>query len=157
MKNESFQVDICQENGCVTAIINPFDKDSMNWCASTRNWGGIFRRKTTGIGFETGNPVRYCMEEIKLESLDVTHQSMKVTYVDHKTKVTVDRFFTELGNLRERYCIKNISPRVCTINRDTFGVELPFRDSYPSADECMTGMLPHACLVWREYHMGLCP
>lgn len=42
MKSEMFRVDVCQENGYITAITNPFDRDPMNWCASEGKWGRIF-------------------------------------------------------------------------------------------------------------------
>lgn len=151
MKNERFQIDIGQESGCMTAIINPPDKDSMNWCAPWESWGRIFRRKTRARDFTTGNPALYDTEEMALEHLDITEHSMRAVYADSKAEsetesvaepaiqVSAERFFTESGNLKERYRIRNVSPRVCTINRDNFAIQVPFHDSYPNADECMTG------------------
>ncbi|MDD6736076.1 MAG: hypothetical protein PUE13_07185 [Clostridiales bacterium] len=63
---------------------------------------------------------------------------MSAIYINNKLSVSVNRFFNTNGSFKEQVIIKNISPSVVCINRDNFGIELPFNDKYTYADDCMT-------------------
>lgn len=137
MKNEVFQIGVCEENGCINSIVHVQDSTAMNWCSELGNWGRIFVRKTADAGGI--NPERYSESELKLKTWNMNASGMTAVYSNDRLQVTVDRVFTEKGCLKERYCIKNINSNVITINRDNFKIEVPLNDRYTCAEECMNG------------------
>lgn len=164
MKNNNFNVEINQKNGYITSIVNNDDKYEMNWCTKESvldvncndfvlpmvknieaykekmhipegEWGKIYKKNwdpDTGIFDE--------QEERKMKFVSFSEEENKCIsiYESDEFSVTVTRYFNALENLVENYKIKNTTPTVITINRDNFGIEVPFADSYPSGNECMT-------------------
>ena len=140
MKNNNFIVEVDPQTGFVTSITNPQDEHNMNWCSDLGNWGAI---QTTwqNIASEqnkTEDAWRHHEEPLSFKEAKVYDTHMTAVYTNNKLNVTVNRFFNENGNFSERIVIKNIADCVICVNRDNFGIELPFNDKYTYADECMT-------------------
>ncbi len=142
MKSNRFIVEFDRRTGYINSIINAADEHCMNWCsAESGQWG---RLKTSFDKYDSADispndffRKAYAPEQFELKSAEYDDASMSAVYVNSKLSVTVHRCFTESGNLKERMCIRNISPSVVCVNRDTFGIEFAFNDRYTYADECM--------------------
>ena len=134
MKNEKFCVDIDESTGFIKSIVNPADKYAMNWCAEDGQWGRMQMRGWRPWEYEFGG-----IEDtkMKLVSLVCGNDSSEAVYRNEKVQATVKRYFKDNGNFVENYTLKNITDTVITINRDNFGIEVPFNDRYPDAEECM--------------------
>lgn len=153
MRNEKFNVEIDKKSGFVTKLSNISDKDNMNWTASDGHWGKIHKRNWDAVAND-------CMGEFgELEGrkaefvrADITDEKSVVYYTSDELSVTVTRYFAKNGNLVENYKIKNISNTVVCVNRDNFGIELPFNDRYPGAKECMV----HYCIthIWCGHNIS---
>lgn len=138
MKNSTFDIKINKKTGAISSIKNPNDLHKMNWCTDEEKWGRIFAGdfgygklpggKYTTIVLKQGIELKSCVsDDTRCES----------EYLGEKVSVKVTREFSSKGNLIETYIIKNITDTVITLNRDTFGIAVPFNDRYTSADECM--------------------
>lgn len=127
MKNKSFAIQLDTATGYVSSIMNPADRHAMNWCAADGHWGKIH-------GYET-----------ELESCTVGEASAETVYAGHiktpfgfcRIRVTIRRSFTEDGKYREEVTVTNMTDTVICLNRDTFGIELPFNDRYTTGAQCM--------------------
>ncbi len=151
MKNKYFSITADKSTGVLKQIKFVGDKDNMNWCAEDGNWGRLYHRKY--IGWREEIVINDTMEEkdLRLVSFSESDTDIKCEYGDDELLVTVTRFFKENGNFVENYKIKNITETVVCINRDNFGIETPFNDRYPNADECMV----HHCLahIWCGHNI----
>lgn len=164
MKNKNFNVEIDPKTGFITSLININDEHKMNWCTEESSldtdcndfvlpmvknieaykekmhvpkgeWGKIYKRNwdpDTGIYGEQKD------RGVSLVSFEENDAKAVSKYESDEFSVTVTRYFNSFGNLVENYKIKNTTHTVITINRDNFGIEVPFSDSYPSGKECMT-------------------
>lgn len=134
MKNKYFSVEIDEDTGFIKSIKNPIDKYGMNWCAEDGKWG-----KLHVTGWRPSLRRREEFDDIRMELVDFMqdNDSSAAVYKNNLMQVTVRRFFKENGNFTENYTLKNITDTVITVNRDNFGIETPFNDRYPYADECM--------------------
>lgn len=140
MKNSFFNVQINPKTGCITSLVHPFDKDRMNWCSDLDEWGKLY----TTLEKQPSNYRHECWKndtEFTLTKLEQRENEMTAVYNNNRYAVTVKRFFSQSDRLTERYTIKNITDVIVCINRDNFGICLPFHDIYTYADDCMR----HCC------------
>lgn len=133
MKNSLFIILFNEATGCVSSLKNISDPHSMNWCAESESWGEIFMKEY----YHTPDGMKY-LEGMKLLSFQSDESSCCSEYSNGRISVNVLRKFTPEGNFSESYIIKNITETVFCINRDNFGIKLPFNDRYTTAKECMT-------------------
>lgn len=150
--NESFNIEINETNGCITGIKNNRD-DVMNWCAEDGKWGRPHKR-SWDAGY---NNYRGRFGEIdgkKAELCELKKEGDKViaVYDSDELIVTVTRYFAENGRLVENYKIKNKTNTVIVINRDNFGIEVPFNDRYPVS----TTAMKHNCTahIWCGHNVA---
>ena len=152
MKNRYFNITIDENTGNLKKINAIDDNNNMNWCSADGNWGKIHYRKYKGLCKEI--VINDIMEDnpLKLNSFFESDGNMKCEYINDEISVVVTRYFKENGNFAENYKIKNITGTVVCINRDNFGIETPFNEQYPYADECMI----HHCLthVWCGHNVA---
>lgn len=149
MRNSYFEIEIDEKTGCVKSIINPVDKDGMNWCAGDGCWGKIHKRSWDAGTGELGEIEG---RRAELEKTELSDARAVSEYVSDEFSVTVTRYFKENGNFAENYRIKNITDTVICINRDNFGIETPFNDRYVGAGECMV----HHCNthIWCGHNIA---
>lgn len=139
MKNHLFILDIDPKTGFVTSLKSTKDEHQMNWCGEEGQWGKLH---TLWHSLLDGFHRDVQKEDVfSLTDFSQTDDSATANYKSQKLAVEVRRSFTAEGNLRERLTIRNISRSVFCLNRDTFGIELPFNDIYTYADDCMV----HRC------------
>ena len=127
MKNSFFDISFNTVTGNISSIKNCNDIYDMNWCSKDQEWGRIIWKD---------NSLAY-NENIVLKSFTEDNNRFITEYSNEKISVKIVREFTREGNLTESYIIKNITNTVFCINRDNFGIALPFNDRYTTADECM--------------------
>lgn len=152
IKNDNFNIEIDETNGCVTSIKNNANT-VMNWCADNGNWGRPHKRS-----WEAGwNECRGRFGEIegkKAELRELRTENDKVisVYDSDTMEITVTRKFASNGNFVENYKLKNKSDTVITVNRDNFGIEAPFNDQYPVSTEA----IKHNCTahVWCGHNIA---
>lgn len=134
MKNKQFSVQIDEQTGFVTALSHPMDEYMMNWCAADGSWGRLH-----------GEPTEFV-------SCRADETSSEAVFSGKKFAVRVTRTFAEDGKYCESYKVTNITDTVITINRDTFGIEVPFNDRYTTGEECMV----HHCHahIWCGHHIA---
>ena len=148
MENERFCVNIDKNTGFITSIVNRSDSDEMNWCADDGQWGKIYQRNWNALSGEFGE-----IEEKKMKLISCAQDKdcSETVYSNGELRVTVYRSFNENGNFVENYTIKNLTDTVVCVNRDNFGIETPFNDRYPNAEECMI----HHCNahIWCGHHI----
>lgn len=138
MQNERFNVEIDEKSGFITKLSNILDNDDMNWSAADGNWGRIHKKNwDSDVNNLTGCFGELEGRKIEFVSADIHKEKSVVSYTSDELSVTVTRYFANNGNLIENYKIKNISKTVVCVNRDNFGIEVPFNDRYFGADECM--------------------
>ena len=133
MKNRLFDVTVDRDTGYLSSIRRVDDPFEMNWCASDGCWGKLHGRK------------------FELVSCSVDEKCAVCEYSDGKLSACVKRTFLDNDNFAEQWEIRNLTDTVIFINRDNFGVELPFNDRYTNADECMI----HHCHahIWCGHHI----
>lgn len=138
MKNELFSIEIDNRNGCIKSIVNNNDKDNMNWVAKGGDWGRIHKVNWDAAANDYTGAFGE-LEGKKTEFVSFKEEDNRAVsvYKSDELSVEVTRCFTESGNLVENFRIKNITGTVVCINRDSFGIEIPFNDEYTGADECM--------------------
>lgn len=138
MKNKFFNIEIDKNTGNVTHISNNEDPYNMNWCAADKQWGRVRKINWDACANDCAGEFGE-LEGKKAEfvSAEIFEDKAVSKFVSKELEVTVTRYFAENGNFVENFCCKNISGTVITLNRDTFGIELPFNDMQESADECM--------------------
>ena len=149
MKNEKFCIDIDESTGFIKSIVNPADAYCMNWCAEDGQWGRIHVRDWNPGIYEFGESDDVKM---KLVSLFCESDRSEAVYRNNSLEVTVKRYFKQKGNFAESYTLKNITDTVITVNRDNFGIETPFNDRYPDAEDCMI----HRCNthIWCGHNIS---
>lgn len=130
MKNKYFDIAIDCDTGCIKSISHPEDEYHMNWCSSDGYWGKIYSMNRLRFEDEFKN--------VELTSFSADDDKSNSVYSNDVLSVTVHRFFKENGNFSEKYIIKNLTNTVVCVNREKFGIELPFNDRYTNADECIT-------------------
>lgn len=141
MKDHSFFVELDEKTGFITSIVAPHDPHHMNWCADTGTWGRL-KSPADGAAIDAGHIRFGRYESYRMSSFTADDDSSACVYENNRFRVTVQRGFRRDGTtLFERFTVKNISPTVVCLNRDTFGIELPFNDRYTYADDCMV----HRC------------
>ena len=104
MRNSYFEIEIDEKTGCVKSIINPVDKDGMNWCAGDGCWGKIHKRSWDAGTGELGEIEG---RRAELEKTELSDARAVSEYVSDEFSVTVTRYFKENGNFAENYRIKN--------------------------------------------------
>ncbi len=129
MENSLFNITIDKQTGCITSIAHPKDKHFMNWCSEAASWGKIHSFNRLNFDDE---------KNLNLDLCIVDNDKSESRYFNDFISVTVNRYFKSNGNFVEKYTVRNLTDTVITINRDNFGIELPFNDRYTYADECMT-------------------
>ena len=149
LRNENFYIEFDENTGYITSIKNPSDEHEMNWCAEDGQWGRIHVR--------AWNPWFYEFKEnddvkMKLVSFVCESDRSEAVYRNNSMEVTVKRYFKQNGNFVENYTLKNITDTVITVNRDNFGIETPFNDRYPDAEDCMI----HRCNahIWCGHNIS---
>ena len=149
MKNEKFYIDFDENTGFIRSIVHPSDQYAMNWCAEDGQWGRIHIRSWHPWEYEFGEN-----DDVKmnLASFACDDDHSVAVYTNDRLEVTVDRCFRENGNFVECYTLKNLTDTVITLNRDNFGIEIPFNDRYPDAEDCMI----HRCNahIWCGHNIS---
>lgn len=131
MKNNFFSIEFNSMDGTVKSIVNPNDKDNMNWCTEKGGWGKIL-----GTNIESEEHSREVHPLPLISFIENEEESCSV-YENNNIKVTVKRFFCENGNYCERYILKNLRSTDLFLEHGELGIKLPFNDVYTYADECM--------------------
>lgn len=149
MKQGKFCIELDSSTGCIASIVHQDDPAQMNWCSEIGHWGEIHKRNwSTAEGIMGELPER----KMYLKSMEKQEKQAVSVYKSDELEVTVTRKFDETGNLVENFRIRNIFHTVVSVNRDTFGIEVPFADSYPGADICMTN---RCCAhIWCGHHVA---
>ena len=145
MKNNSFEIVMDENTGCITEIVHRNDPHKMNWCSNLTQWGKI----NTGSRVKTEYHDRL-FEELKVKKIVMEDDHASVVYENNRYRITVDRSFNRNGNFTERYTVKNITDTVLCMNRDNFSIAFPFSDSYTYADDCMVSKCNTH--IWCGYH-----
>lgn len=149
MKNTKFLINLDENTGFITSIVNPTDEYRMNWCAEDGSWSKLHQRNWNAFTGELGVLPG---KEMNLCSFIQDEVSSKAVYSNGELMVTVTRWFKENGNFVENYTLKNVTPTVLCVNRDNFGIETPFNDRYTNADECM---IRHCHThIWCGHHVA---
>lgn len=140
MKNHLFSVEIEHDTGFISSIQNVNDTFHMNWCSDSGHWGRMKTPCDVKLPFYYPDYYEAGRKDVPfvLKEFNENENVVSCLYENSKLSVTVNRFFTEAGNLKEQMIIKNISPSVYCLCRDNFAIELPFNEQYPGADKCMT-------------------
>lgn len=127
MRNYNFELLFNPENGAVVSIRNILDSNHMNWCASNQNWGLPISRQTP-----------FKNRDIDLISFREENNRAVSVYANASTQIKVERFFTEKGNLTERFTIKNLRDIEQFFQNGDIRLVIPFNHDYTYAEECMT-------------------
>lgn len=149
LRNKNFHIELDENTGYIKSIKNPSDEYGMNWCAEDGQWGRIHVRDWKPWLYEFGES-----DDVKMElvSLVCEHDSSEAVYRNNSIEVVIKRYFKQNGNFVENYTLKNITDTVITVNRDNFGIETPFNDRYPDAEDCMI----HRCNahIWCGHNIS---
>lgn len=136
MKNNNFKITFDSSTGGISSIISPNDKYAMNWVSEGALWGLInCDNLYEGLwGLKDHNAIA----KTELISFIENETDTTAIYSNKRLECTVKTFFDNNGNIRQRFILKNISDKDLFLNEDTFSVSVPFNDSYPDAETCMT-------------------
>ena len=136
--NEKILVNIDENNGYVTSIVNKNDV-FMNWVRENANWGEIDNFK---------------LENVKKEG-DAVVASYSYNpdnhYFKRKDNITFTVEKTLINNVyRERYVLTNHTDFDFFINQETFGIHLPFNSLYTQGEKpvCMAHVWAGADVCW---------
>lgn len=115
----SQQFDICfnYENGTVSSLKNPVDKDAMNWVEGAQEWGMI--------------------KDAEVVSVEKTEDGLVAVYQTKHLRITVERKLCR-DKYRETYCFENRHDFDVFFNRGAVGIYATFNDNYDLASICMT-------------------
>ena len=133
MRNNIFSITFDNNSGGVSSIILNNDKDGMNWIDGNKIWGVIRNTNLDGIWGDYKKREK-TMELISFEEKDDYAVSQ---YSNGRLYAVVARFFTDNGNLCERYTLKNISDCDLFLEQDNCGIDVPFTDRYTDVEDCM--------------------
>lgn len=149
MKNQYFDIKLSESSGFITSIVNPADKDEMNWCSQSGNWGKIHRRNWNPNAMGTNELTEV---QMNLSSFEASDERSVAVYECSELSVTVTRCFAPSGNFIENYRIKNITDSTVCLSRDNFGIEISLPNDYVGADECMI----HQCHahIWCGHNVA---
>ncbi len=134
MKNNNFIIEFDKTNGGIKSITNPADEHKMNWCAEDGTWG-LVRTYNKYCTWEGGREDHADLPE--LVSFTEDDEKAVSVYSNTMLKITVEHFFCDNGNFKERYTAENLRDTPVFIGQDNFGITAPVNDRYRSADECM--------------------
>lgn len=137
MKNSIFDIAYDSSSGTISSLKLVQDADHMNWCAEAGKWGYIHCINYDNIWGEYWNR----QKEMKLTDFVEDEYSARSVYSNGILEVTVERRFQEDGNLVERFLFRNLVYADLFLSEHNCSIEVPFRDSYTYADDCLV----HCC------------
>lgn len=137
MKNSIFDIAFDHASGTISSLKLVQDADHMNWCAEAGKWGYIHCINYDNIWGEYWNR----QKEMKLTDFMEDEYSARSVYSNGILEVTVERRFQEDGNLVERFLFRNLVYADLFLSEHNCSIEVPFRDSYTYADDCLV----HCC------------
>ncbi len=133
MKNNIFNIRFNSNSGGISSIVLNADKDEMNWIEENKMWGLVRNISFDGIW---GN-YRERAKTMELVSFEESDACAVSKYSNGRLSAIVERFFTNSGNLCERYTLKNISGCDLFLEQDDCGITVPFTDKYAYSEDCM--------------------
>lgn len=133
MRNQLFHIILDQDTGCITQITNPTDTHQMNWCSDLAQWGSINIKNRIASEYHDRLHTDLTLVDFREEN-----DFSSSVYENDRYRITVIRSFRANGHFVETYTIKNCTATVLCVNRDNFGIAVPFNDKYTYADDCMT-------------------
>ena len=137
MKNDIFNVTFDKNQGTVTSITLNADEHKMNFVGEIGNWGRIICENRLSR-FSYNLPKANVVRQTELVSFRESENEAVAVYSNLALEITVTRSFNEVGNLCEKYAIKNLRNSDYYSGYGNFAIEVPFNDRYESATECMT-------------------
>ena len=138
LSNEKIVVNIDENNGCITSIVNK-DDSLMNWVRDNSNWGKIDN---------------FILENVtkKSDSLFACYSyAPDKHYFKKKDNITFTVEKTLINSVyQERYVLTNHTKSEFFINQETFGIHFPFNSVYTRAGMpvCMAHVWAGADVCW---------